>query len=465
MGQTFDDSDMPRPARRVVYAPYLVVALECDRPLAGSARFALEGVDVITIGRGDIRCAERTSEKRRRLLHLRVPGRSMSAIHARLLRTGSAWAIEDLGSRNGTFVNGQRVPCAVLGSNDVFELGHTLFRIHPTLATLADAPPDVDFGSCPLDVASTLHPTLAEQFAMLATLAPSQVPLLIVGESGTGKEVVARWVHVRTGGSGSFVGVNCGAIPAALVESQLFGHVKGAFSGAIRDEPGFVRAAQGGTLFLDEIGDLPKASQAALLRVLQEREVVPVGATRPIPVDIRLVAATHQPLEEMITKGDFRRDLFARIAGAVITLAPLRERRDDVGILVAALLAKVASQRASAIALTPEAGRALLSHTWPLNVRELEQCLTTCVTLAKHGVVDPSHLPPKVAQSLEEPTAPVEHAVALSERDQGLRLELLHQLSQHQGNLADVARAMGKARMQIHRWCKRFGIDPNAFRR
>jgi transcriptional regulator with PAS, ATPase and Fis domain len=262
------------------------------------------------------------------------------------------------------------------------------------------------------------------------------------------------------------VGVNCGAIPAALIESHLFGHAKGAFSGAVRDEVGFIRSADGGTLLLDEIADLPQASQAALLRVLQEREVVPVGATRPIPVDVRLVSATHESLDELVARGEFRRDLFARIAGAVLELPALRERRDDIGILVGTLLSKLAPEQASSLTLSPEVGRALVSYDWPLNIRELEQCLKTCVALARQGEIELSHLPSKVRAALDRPVdSQRPSASALNERDQQLRLELLAQLSEHAGNLADVARAMGKARMQVHRWCRRFGIDAKVYRR
>src|SRR5262249_24796529 len=153
------------------------------------------------------------------------------------------------------------------------------------------------------------------QLAALARIASMPIPVLLLGESGTGKEVLARAVHTLSGRSGAFVAVNCGGLSASLIESQLFGHVKGSFTGAGRDEPGLVRAADRGTLFLDEIGDLPLAAQAALLRVLQEREVVPVGGARPVAVDLRVVAATHRPLEKMAAKGDFRADLLARLSG------------------------------------------------------------------------------------------------------------------------------------------------------
>jgi sigma-54 dependent transcriptional regulator, acetoin dehydrogenase operon transcriptional activator AcoR len=287
------------------------------------------------------------------------------------------------------------------------------------------------------------------------------------GESGTGKEVLARALHAATGRGGPFVAVNCGALPAALVESQLFGHVKGAFSGALRDEAGFVRAAQGGTLLLDEIADLPLSSQATLLRVLQEREVVPVGATRPVAVDVRILAATHRRLEALVQRGEFREDLFARIAGCVLDIPPLRDRKDDLGVLVSSLLRRLAPAAAPAMTFTPDAGRALLAYGWPMNVRELERALATGVALAPDGAIGEAQLPPAVVAALHAPALADEGVTAahLSERDRQLRLDLLEQLSQHRGNVTEVARAMGKPRTQVHRWCKRFAVDPGVFRR
>src|SRR5262249_4252107 len=159
--------------------------------------------------------------------------------------------------------------------------------------------------------------------------------ILLLGETGTGKEVLARSLHALSQRPGPFIAVNCGAIPENLVEGQLFGHVRGAFSGALKDEPGLVRAAQGGTLLLDEIGDLPASSQAALLRVLQESEVRPVGSTQTVKVDVRIIAATHRPLESLIKGNAFRHDLYARLAGFRFELAPLRKRKVDLGLLIA----------------------------------------------------------------------------------------------------------------------------------
>ena len=321
MEETHDDSRTSGGRGSVPPAPQLVVVLECDRPLSGGARFTLDGsISSPSAGAPSEALNGRRNGACEHELNVRVPGRSVSAAHARLVRVGSSWAVEDLGSTNGTFVNGERVKWALLGDDDVFEAGHVLMRVNPTLAMPAGAPLDVDLRAETGPGHVTLDPSFAADLERAAQLAASGVPIVLIGESGTGKEVLARSLHQRNGRSAGFVAVNCGAIPSTLVESQLFGHVKGAFSGALRDELGFVRAAHGGTLFLDEIADLPKQSQAALLRVLQEGEVTPVGATQPLKVNLRVIAATHQPLEELVERGEFRRDLFARIAGFVIAL-------------------------------------------------------------------------------------------------------------------------------------------------
>jgi DNA-binding NtrC family response regulator len=289
------------------------------------------------------------------------------------------------------------------------------------------------------------------------------VPVLILGESGVGKEVVARALHAASNRKGLFVGVNCGAIPESLVESQLFGHVRGAFSGAVRDEPGFVRSADRGTLFLDEIADLPRASQAALLRVLQEREVIPIGTTRPVKVDLRFVAATHQSLATLVARGSFRHDLFARLAGYTLTVCPLRERKEDIGMLVPSILRKLDAERAPRVTFTPAAGRALFAHDWPFNVRELEHALAAAMVLAPDLRIDANHLGASVLGEIEMTDAPSDREPPGA--DDPIRLQLLEQLAMHGGHVPTVARAMGKARMQVHRWLKRYGIDPGAYRR
>jgi transcriptional regulator with GAF, ATPase, and Fis domain len=184
--------------------------------------------------------------------------------------------------------------------------------------------------------------------------------VLLVGESGTGKEVLARNIHAQSGRRGALVPVNCGAIPPNLVESELFGHKKGAFSGASHDRPGFVRTSDGGTLFLDEIGDLPATAQAAFLRVLQEAEIVPVGGSRPEPLDLRVVAATHHDLKRLVREGRFRHDLLARLDGVTLRLPALRDRSEDIPLLMVLLVRKVAPERPD-LKFTPAAAQAILA--------------------------------------------------------------------------------------------------------
>jgi transcriptional regulator with PAS, ATPase and Fis domain len=389
----------------------------------------------------------------------------MSSAHARLVRRDGGWSLEDQESTNGTWLNGRQIKRAFVRPGDVVELGHTLFLfceypagspaglLDDDSASSSDAPPGF----------FTLVPHLASELDRLKAIAASTVPVLLRGETGCGKEVLARSMHTLSGRPGPMVAVNCGAIPGNLVEAQLFGHVKGAFSGAVRDEPGFVRAAHHGTLFLDEIGDLPPASQAALLRVLQEHEVVPVGSSRTVSVDIRVISATHLPLEELIERGTFRRDLYARLAAFNHVIVPLRERREDIGALVAALLPR-AAPGISSLHFRPDAVRAMLTYGWPLNVRELEQCLTTSAVLAKDHLITLDTLPDAIRAArntaVDAPAAEGE----LAPEQARLREELVERLRETRGNVSVIARDMSKARQQVQRWLRRFGLDPDRYR-
>jgi transcriptional regulator with GAF, ATPase, and Fis domain len=266
-------------------------------------------------------------------------------------------------------------------------------------------------------------------------------------------------VHTLSQRRGAFVAVNCGAIAQNLLEAELFGYRKGAFSGALENRPGLVRAADGGTLLLDEIGDLPAASQAALLRVLQEGEVLAVGATEPVKVDVRVLAATHADLEALVTTGKFRADLLARIAGFTVRLPPLRWRREDLGLLIGSFLRKFGRDDAS---FTCEAGRALLGYRWPANIRELEKAIESALVLAGEGPIDVQHLPGLKEQI--RGIVPRRYPAELSPEDERHRDELAGLLRQNHGNVAAVARAMGKARMQIHRWVRRYDLRLSDFR-
>jgi transcriptional regulator with GAF, ATPase, and Fis domain len=357
---------------------------------------------------------------------------------------------------------------------DVLEVGRVFLMVRGAPAATGPIQRDEDAAqvSAPLGL-RTLLPELEQGYEALARIVRgSSAPILLLGPTGSGKEVLARQIHAQSGRAGAFVAVNCGALPQALVESLLFGHVKGAFSGADRDEPGFLRAAERGTLLLDEIGDLPASSQAALLRVLQESEVVPVGATRGTKVDVRIIAATHRPLPALIAQGAFRADLLARLKGYSHPLPSLRERMPDFGVLLADVLTQVAKESAPKLTLMPDAARALLAYEWPHNIRELYQAMGGAVALAVENVLEARYLPNEIqaAPSRERapgPAAPaVEVAVESPEGDErALRDQLVLLLHEHRGNVAAVARVFGKGPTQVQRWIRRFQIDIEAYRR
>jgi DNA-binding NtrC family response regulator len=239
---------------------------------------------------------------------------------------------------------------------------------------------------------------LAEQ------VGPTDSTVLIGGESGTGKEVLARYLHDasnRTGGP--FLSINCGALPETLLESELFGHVKGSFTGAVRDKQGLFAAARGGTFFMDEVGEMPASLQVKLLRVLQQREVIPVGATDAIPVDVRIIAATNRDLEEEVRRGNFRSDLFYRLNVIAIDLPPLRDRRDDVILLIDAFLQSMAPDGEAPKALSAEAMDAVMVYEWPGNVRELQNALEHAVVLTNGSLIEPQHLPDRITRQKKEP--------------------------------------------------------------
>jgi two-component system response regulator HydG len=236
-------------------------------------------------------------------------------------------------------------------------------------------------------------------------VAPTESTVLIQGESGTGKEVIARYIHELSARSeGPFLSLNCGALPESLLESELFGHVKGSFTGAVRDKQGLFAAARGGTFFLDEIGEMSPATQVKLLRVLQEREAIPVGGTEAVPLDVRVVAATNRDLEEEIKRGRFRTDLFYRLNVIAIHLPPLRDRRDDIPIFVDAFLKRIAKEHGEEPkALAPETLEVITTYDWPGNVRELENALERAVVVVKGTLIPLSAIPDKITERKAEP--------------------------------------------------------------
>jgi DNA-binding NtrC family response regulator len=245
---------------------------------------------------------------------------------------------------------------------------------------------------------------------------------------------------------------------SSLAEGLLFGHVRGAFSGAHRDAPGFVRESNGGTLFLDEIGDLPLSSQPALLRVLQEREVTPIGTSRSISVDLRVIAATHRSLPQLAAQGHFRPDLLARLDGFTFTLPPLRERLFDLALLLSSIVGRQEGRTSGDLRMAPDAARALYRHAWPGNIREFEQCVLRALTLSDGEMILPEHLAFGVL-SASPAMSPNRAAHA-----EGVPEDLCDRLRVHGGNVAAVARETGKAPVQVRRWLKKLGIDPNDYR-
>jgi transcriptional regulator with GAF, ATPase, and Fis domain len=361
--------------------------------------------------------------------------------------------LEDRGSKNGTFLNGRAISGPTgLEDGDVCRCGQTIFVFRSGWPTDPSSPAVLE-GATGTALA-TLVPWLALRFDELARVAASDVPVLLLGETGTGKEVTAGAVHALSQRRGELVTVNCGAIPRQLVESTLFGHKRGAFSGAVADQPGLFRSADGGTLFLDEVGDLPAEAQAALLRALQDGEIRPLGASRTVKTEARIVAATNLDIEALVRAGTFREDLVARLAGFSLRLPPLRERREDLGLLVSALVRRLAPSRS--LSLTSAAGEALFAYAWPRNVRELEKCLARACALATSGEVD-------VAQ-LELPVATAGPPLKQPVGDEARRAQLIQAMTTHKGNLVWVARALKTSRSQVHRWLKRFGLSPEDFR-
>ncbi len=322
-----------------------------------------------------------------------------------------------------------------------------LSAVPPPARPVASAPREERRVPAPLAALSAGDAALDRQVERVARLVNTPISLLITGETGSGKEYFAKAVHAASERRGRpFVAVNCAAIPEHLIESELFGHLPGSFSGASpKGKRGLIAEADGGTLFLDEIGDMPLALQARLLRVLSEREVLPVGATRPVPVNIRVIAATHAPLEQLVLAGRFRDDLYYRLKGAHIELPPLRER-SDLGAMITRLL--------DGHAIAPAALQRLLAHRWPGNLRELRNVLDYAASLCGEGPIDLDDLP-----ELQVARLPVRVTAGEGAQDEGPEA-LLQALRAAQWNVSAVARAMGLSRMTLYRRMKRAGIVP-----
>ena len=387
---------------------------------------------------------------------IQLAGTEASRRHAEIARVGPLHVVRDLGSTNGTFVGGQRAGEAPLSAHSVLRMGDWLAVAaelrpdEPRLGAFGEHAPGVWGGS---ELRAALGPA--------RKVAQSDLPVIIEGETGTGKELVARAIHEWSGRSGPFVALNCAALPEALVEGELFGYRRGAFTGAERASLGLFRSAEGGTLLLDEVCELPPATQVKLLRVLEQREVVPLGESRPVPIDVRVVSAAQEPLHRVVAQSRFRADLYARLDGLTVVLPPLRQRLADIPRLLARFMREEGRDRAPEFSVN--ALEALCLYDWPFNVRELRLLGRRLAVL--HGDADAihrRHLPERmrVRRASAAPAATPE-----DERHHELD-RLLAALREHRGNVSRAAVDAGISRNRAYRLMNanpEFDLD--AFRR
>jgi two-component system response regulator HydG len=291
------------------------------------------------------------------------------------------------------------------------------------------------------------------------TVGPTDSTVLISGESGTGKEVLARYIHELSGRSdGPFVSINCGALPENLLESELFGHVRGSFTGAVRDKQGLFVAAKAGTFFLDEVGEMSPATQVKLLRVLQEREVIPVGATEPVPVDVRIIAATNRDLDEEIRRGGFRSDLFYRLNVITLHLPPLRDRADDVPLLADYFLKRFSATRGRNMRLATETMGVMQGYDWPGNVRELENALERAAVMSPGEEILPGALPGRITERAPQPL--VQASLPPNPTMEIIERAYIHWVLQSEGgNKTRAAEVLGIDPSTLYRKLLRYGME------
>lgn len=351
---------------------------------------------------------------------------------------GDLFRIRDLDSKNGTFVGGDRI------DEPEYLRSGAVVRIGETLLVYSEVVPRTAFDAGGPSLAFAHAQALADMAA------PTDVSLLLTGPTGAGKEVLARRIHEVSGRRGRFVAVNCATFNRELVGSELFGHKRGAFSGASSDRQGLFVEANGGTLFLDEVAELPLDQQPILLRALQEKMIRPVGADQDVSVDVRVLAATHRRLDELEAAGEFREDLSARLAEVTIEVPGLADRREEILPLFSEFLG-------SNTPLTLEAAEALLLYDWPKNVRQLRSAATGAKMFAANAEAIGLPLLPTAIQE-----ATRARASATDTRPTKEQLEAL--LENHGGNVARIARAIGKERAQIYRWLRMHGLDAKRYR-
>jgi transcriptional regulator with PAS, ATPase and Fis domain len=367
-----------------------------ESPLSGSRVFLLihkpEGVEVRQIEEGDDITLGRSEEA-----SIPLDDGQASRLHSRIRRKNGAVIVEDLGSRNGTKINGNRIfqsSRPVLGG-DVVVIGKTEIVIAQSAGGAPMASPEVDDASIVI-----ADPAMQKVHQIASRLALTQTTVLILGETGVGKEVIAETIHRGSARkTGPFVRLTCASLPETLLESELFGHERGAFTNAVDRKIGYLEAAHTGTLFLDEIGEMSLATQVKLLAALESRTIARLGGRQEIAVDVRIICATNKNLRDEVNRGRFREDLFYRINTFTLEVPPLRERKAEI-LLLAELFARRFSRLMNVAhrSIEQDARSALLEHSWPGNVRELRNAIEHAVVLSDRGSIHASHLPPTVLQ-------------------------------------------------------------------
>lgn len=387
---------------------------------------------------------------------LRLRDDAVSGAHFELVLGDRGVCLRDLGSTNGTFVGNARLGEAWIEAGGIFRVGTTEIQ-------LVAAEP-IDVALSPDDRFEDLlgrSPIMRELFALLSRIAPTPMDVLIGGETGTGKELVARALHARSERSeGPWVVLDCASLPRELAEAAILGHRRGSFTGAIEDRAGCFERADGGTVFLDEVGELSLELQPKLLRVLEQRQVLRIGHDQPRSVDVRVIAATHRDLRKMVADGEFREDLYFRLADVTVELPPLRNRGDDPVMLAERFIAELAGDRE--LPLSSGAKAALRSEAWPGNVRELRRAIRRAVFLAPGPQIERSDLSPGLhGPHAQDRGGAADELFALPFREARQDFELRYfraLLAQTDGNLSEAARRSGYSRQGLRELLRRLGL-------
>ena len=399
---------------------------------------------------------------------LRIDHPSVSRTHFALhvaKRAGDIeLSVEDLGSSNGTRINGVRMAergRLLIAPGDVIELGSAIVVVQRAgaSATMMPPPPSSRPASMRVDPV-VVSDAMKRVYRMVDLVAASRIGVLVVGETGVGKEILAEALHMRSHrGDAPFVRVNCAAMPDNLLESEMFGFEKGAFTGAGQPKPGLLEVANGGTMLLDEVGELGPATQVKLLRVLESRELMRLGALKPRPVDVRFVSATNRPLQALIEAGTFRRDLYHRLDGITLTIPPLRERREDILPLAHAFARAFAIEHDFPVpAIDAEAKSLLENHAWPGNIRELKNAVERACLLGQGGNITPQYLRLDDASAAVEQAASSASTKLRSELEALERERILEALEQTGGNQTRAAALLGIGRRTLVNRIEAYGL-------